>query len=269
MAPLTIRNPISADLDFMRPSIVGNLLTAAARNHAHGQHQVDIFEVGPVFAGIDAKDQETVATGLRAGTAPKHWQKAANDAGFFTAKADALALLEQLGLNAETLPVTPEAPLYYHPGRSGVVRLGPTIIAAFGEIHPGVAAVAGIENTPTAVFEVFIDRLPAAKAKGHAKPLLKPPPLQAVRRDFAFVVDADTPADKLIKAIRQADKAIITDVQVFDVYQGKGVADGKKSLAVAVTLQPQGDKAFIDADLEKLGSAIVAAATKAVGAALR
>jgi phenylalanyl-tRNA synthetase beta chain len=269
-AALTIINPISADLDQMRPSIIGNLLQAAARNMAHGQQRVDVFEVGPVFAGINPNEQETVATGLRIGVPPRHWQKAVNDCGFYTAKADALAVLEHLGLNADALPVTAEAPAYYHPGRSGVIRLGQTIIAAFGEIHPHVAKAAGMDDsTPMAVFETFIDRLPAPKAKGHAKPLLKLPPLQPVRRDFAFVMDANTPVEKLLRAIRQADKNIITDAQVFDVYQGKGVPDGHKSVAVAVTLQPQGDKAFVDVDLEKLSTAITAAAAKAVGAALR
>ncbi|MGE3769331.1 MAG: phenylalanine--tRNA ligase subunit beta [Bdellovibrionales bacterium] len=266
---LTLVNPISADLDQMRPSILGNLLQAAASNFAHGQMQASLFEIGPVFSGVDEKGQELVATGLRSGKTMRHWQKTMRDADIYNAKADVMALLEQCGLNPDTLPVTAEAPHYYHPGRSGVIRLGPTVIAAFGDIHPAVAQAAGVEDTPAVGFEVYIDRLPQAKNRSTAKPLLKLPPLQPVRRDFAFVVDISVAADRLVKAIRQADKNLIVDVQVFDVYQGDKIQAGKKSVAIAVTLQPQGDKAFTDVDLEKISAAIVASATKATGAVLR
>lgn len=264
---LTLVNPISADLDQMRPSALGNLLQAAAGNSARGYPNSNLFEVGPNFSKPGPDGEERVATGLRSGPAQRHWQKQTVAADAFAAKADAMTLLEQFGLNPDTLPVTAEAPHYYHPGRSGVVRLGTNVIAAFGEIHPSVAEACGLYDRAVG-FEVFIDRLPAAKSKSSAKVLLQLPPLMPVRRDFAFVVTSDVTADKLVKAVKQADKALITDVSVFDVYQGDKIEAGKKSVAVAVTLQPQGDKAFAEADLEKLSNAIVAAAAKA-GAVLR
>lgn len=264
---LTLVNPISADLDQMRPSILANLLQVAANNSARGYQAVALFEVGPIFNQPGAGGEERVATGLRTGNSQRHWQQPAKAVDAFMAKADALALLEQFGLNPETLPVTAEAPHYYHPGRSGVVRLGPTIVAAFGEIHPSVAQACGCYE-PAVGFELFLDRLPQPKSKAHAKPLLQLPPLMPVRRDFAFVVANDITAATIVKAVRGADKNLITDVSVFDVYAGDKIAAGTKSIALAVTLQPQGDKAFTDTDLEKLATSIVAAAAK-IGATLR
>ncbi len=187
----------------------------------------------------------------------------------FDAKGDALGLVAQLGLTIENMQVATEAPGWYHPGRSGVVKLGPkTVLARFGELHPRVLAALDIKG-PAVAFEVFLDALPAPKAKSSkARPLLKPSPFQPVERDFAFVLDAGIAADVVIRAAKGADKALVSAVSVFDVYQGKGVPDGKKSLAIAVKLQPV-DRTLTDADIEAVGQKIVAAVVKATGATLR
>lgn len=264
---LTLVNPISADLAQMRPSIVGNLLKMAAGNAAYGLPDSGLFEVGPVYRGTTPKDQETVATVLRTGLiAPQGWQ-GADKADSFTAKADLAALIATFGLSIDAVPLTRDAPAYYHPGRSFALRLGANVIAYAGELHPALTKEAGLDQPAVAV-ELFLDRLPQPKKTGTNKPLLKLPSLQALTRDFAFTAARDLPADSLLKGIRKVDKDVITGAIVFDIYQGDKIAADQKSLAVRVTLQPQGDKAFVDTDLETLSQKIIAAAEKA-GAKLR
>jgi phenylalanyl-tRNA synthetase beta chain len=175
----------------------------------------------------------------------------------------------QLGLTIDNLQVAAEAPGWYHPGRSGVIKLGPkTVLARFGELHPRVLQALDIKG-PAVAFEVFLDALPAPKSKGtKARPLLKPSAFQPVERDFAFVLDAGVSAETVIRAAKGADKALVTAVSVFDVYQGKGVPEGKKSLAIAVKLQPT-ERTLTDAEIEAVGQKIVAAVVKATGATLR
>src|SRR5262249_41019453 len=186
----------------------------------------------------------------------------------FDAKADAVGLLGGLGLPVDSLQVSADAPGWYHPGRSGALRLGPTVLARFGEIHPRVLKGLDIE-APIAAFEVLLDALPFPRGKaGTARPLLKPSPFQPVTRDFAFLLDADVPADKLIRAAKGAEKALIRSVTLFDVYTGKGVPEGKKSLAIAVTLQAA-DRTLTDAEIEAISDKIVALVVKATGAILR
>jgi len=266
---LRLVNPISADLDVMRPSILPNLVQAASRNRDRGLPDLGLFEVGPVFRSPEPTGQLLVASGVRAGVAVgRHWATAARTVDAFDAKADALAVLEAAGAPIANLQTTADAPVWFHPGRSGSLRLGPTVLAHFGELHP-LALDAADAKGPLVGFEVFLDAIPAPKRKGGTeRPLLKLSPFQPLQRDFAFVVDRALEADKLVRAAKGADKALVREVQVFDVYQGPGVEAGKKSLALAVTIQP-GDKTLTDPEIEALAGKIVAAVAKATGATLR
>jgi phenylalanyl-tRNA synthetase beta chain len=268
-AELKLLNPISADLDVMRPSILPNLIKAAGRNADRGVADAALFELGAAFRDATAKGQDTVAAGVRAGAAvPRHWAEKTRPVDAFDAKADALAALEAAGAATANLQVTADAPAWYHPGRSGQLRLGPNVMARFGEVHPAVLATLGVKG-PIAAFEVLLDAVPQPKKKGGtAKPLLNPSAFQPVERDFAFVVDAGVEADRIVRAVKGADKTLIAAVSVFDVYAGKGVEPGRKSVGVAVTLQP-GDRTFTDADIEAAGQKIVASVIKATGGALR
>ena len=266
---MRLLNPISADLDVMRPSILPNLLAAAARNAARGYADLSLFEVGPQFPGAKPEDQQMVAAGIRVGkSAPRHWAVAQRDVDAFDAKADAQAVLADLGLPADRAQITAEAPSWYHPGRSGAMRLGPMMLAAFGEIHPAVLKALDVRG-PAVGFEIYFDNLPKAKAKkSAAKPHLVLSALQPVARDFAFVVDADVEAAKAINAAYSADKNLITEVTLFDVYEGKGVGEGKKSLAINVVLQPV-EKTLTDADIDAVADKVIANVTKATGGELR
>jgi phenylalanyl-tRNA synthetase beta chain len=207
---------------------------------------------------------------LRIGASgPRHWGAKPRPVDAIDAKGDALALLASLGLSVENVQVAAEAPAWYHPGRSGALKLGPkTVLSWFGEIHPRVLAALDVKG-PAVGFELFLDALPAPKAKdSKARPLLRLSAFQPVERDFAFVLDANVPADQVIRAAKGADKALVAAVGVFDVYQGKGVPDGKKSLAIAVRLQPT-TRTLTDVEIEAVGQKIVAAVTKATGASLR
>ncbi len=250
-------NPISNDLDVMRPSILPNLLQAAQRNAARGFPDAALFELGPIYLSAKPEDQKMVATGIRAGVAsPRQWTGKQRPPDLYDAKADVLAVLEALRAPSASLQATPDAPGYYHPGRSGVLRLGPVVLAAFGEVHPSILQKVDLEG-PVAAFEIYLDAIPAARETGPAKPLADLPELMPLTRDFAFVVAHDVEADKLVKAIRGADKALIADVRVFDLYEGKGVAEGHKSIAIEVRLQPRG-KTLSEQDLEAFAAKVVA-----------
>jgi phenylalanyl-tRNA synthetase beta chain len=267
---LELANPISADLDYMRPAIAPNLASAAGRNAARGFADCALFEVGPVFDGIGETDQRMVAGALRAGSAvARHWGQAARNVDAFDAKADALDLLRGLGLSVENVAVAREAPAWFHPGRSGALKLGPkTVLAWFGELHPRVLKALDVEG-PMVACEVFLDAIPAPKAKsGRQRPALKLSAFQPVERDFAFVVDANVASDAILRSAKSADKALIQSASVFDVYQGKGVPEGKKSVAIAVRLQPD-ERTLTDQDLDAVAQKIVAAVAKATGATLR
>ena len=267
---LRLVNPISAELDAMRPSILPNLILAAKRNADRGYPDCGLFEVGPIYRDDTPTGQPTVAAGLRAGlAAPRHWAAGSRGADLFDAKGDAVALLVALGLGADSIQVSADSPAWYHPGRSGVLRLGPkTVLGYFGELHPGVLAKLDAEG-PMAAFEVYLDALPGQKTKGsRARPLLKPSPFQPVERDFAFVLDAGVPAEQVVRAAKSAERNLVVAVAVFDVYQGKGVPADKKSLAISVRLQP-GDRTLTEAEIDAIGKKIVAAVAKATGATLR
>jgi phenylalanyl-tRNA synthetase beta chain len=262
---LILLNPIAADMNVMRSSPLPGLLTAASRNAARGFGDVAIFEIGPGFA---AEGESEILAAIRVGEAvPRQPQGGTRAVDVFDAKADALALLDVLGVPTAGLQVSTDAPAYYHPGRSGTLRLGPTALAQFGEIHPAIRKALDLKGVAVAV-EIFPERLPASRSKGTAKPLLALPPFQPVQRDFAFVVGQDVTADKLVKAIKGAEKELVAGIAVFDEYKGKGLAEGKKSLALGVTLQPK-DKTLTEAEIEAVSQKIIAAVAKAVGGELR
>ncbi len=261
-----LSNPIASDLDALRPSILPSLLAAASRNAARGFANLQLFEIGAAFDSGMPEAQKNVAAAIRTGHAERHWQKNEETPGLFQVRADLLAALEAITGAPMSAPVTQGGPAWYHPGRSGTIAMGPKVIAQFGELHPKVLAAFDLK-VPAAGFEIFLDVIPDAKSKGKAKPLFSPSPFQAIERDFAFVVDAKLAAGEIVKAVKLADRALIESVNVFDVYEGKGVPEGKKSVAVAVRIQPR-DATLTDAEIEALGQKIVAGAVK-LGASLR
>jgi phenylalanyl-tRNA synthetase beta chain len=265
---LTLANPISADLDVMRPTPLANLAAAAVRNADRGFGDLALFEIGPLYRDDTPEGQAIVAAGLRRGEwQPRHWAGSARPVDAFDAKGDAEAVLVACEAPVDSLQVTRDAPSWYHPGRSGVLRLGPKVLAQFGELHPRVQRALDLK-APAVAFEVFVDVIPLPRAGRQKRSLLELSPFQPVSRDFAFVVDEDVPAEKLLRAARGADKALIAEVALFDVYRGKGVAPGKKSLAIAVTLQPR-EATLTDQEIEAVAAKVVAQVSAATGGSLR
>ncbi|WP_137127457.1 phenylalanine--tRNA ligase subunit beta [Roseomonas sp. HF4] len=266
--PDTLRlvNPIAADLDQMRPTPVASLLLAAARNAARGFADVALAELGASYRDITPEGQAHLAAGVRQGSTPRHWAEAPRGVDALDAKGDALAVLAALGVPMAALQVTPDAPGFYHPGRSGVVRQGPkAVLATFGEVHPKVLSALDLPG-PAVAFEVFLDAVPEPKRRKKGAPDL--PTFQPVRRDFAFIVEEGVAAEALLRAARGADKALVADAALFDVYRGKGVPEGSKSLAIQVTIQPR-EATLTDAQIEAVADRVVAAVAKATGAMLR
>jgi phenylalanyl-tRNA synthetase beta chain len=265
---LKLANPIVADLDEMRPSILPNLLRAAQANADRGLRNAALFELGPQYGGLEPRDQLLVAAGVRQGETQRHWAEPARKVDAFDAKADAAAALEAAGAPVGSLQTAAEAPSWYHPGRAGTLKLGAAVLAHFGEVHPRILKALDVD-APAVAFEVFLDRLPPPKGKaGKARPLLKPSPFQPVERDFAFVVDAAVPAEKLMRAAQNADKALIASAAIFDAYAGPGIPEGKKSIALSVTIQPV-EKTLTDAEIDAIGAKVVAAVQKQTGGTLR
>ena len=262
-----LENPIAADLDALRPSLLPSLLTAAQRNQARGAGDLMLFEIGAQFESGMPGAQQTVAAGVRIGEPQRSWTKSAHAPDAFDVKADMLASIETAMGGAMTAPVKPGAAAWYHPGRSGTLALGPKVLAHFGELHPKVIAAFGLKG-PAAAFEIFLDAIPEPKAKGKARVPFAPSPFQPVERDFAFLLDAKVSADEVIKAAKSAERALIERVDVFDLYEGKGIPEGKKSLAIAVRLQPK-DRTLTDAEIDSIAQKIVAAVSKATGGSLR
>src|SRR6476469_1835510 len=273
-AALALANPIAAELSDMRPSLIPGLVIAAQKNADRGFADVALFEVGQVFKGDRPQDQLTAASGLRRALAKpegagRHWSNAAKPVDAFDAKADAFAVLAAAGAPMAALQVVPGAPAWFHPGRSGAIQMGPkTIIGHFGELHPRVLAALKADG-PLVGFEVILEAIPTPKAKAtRAKPVLELSPFQPVERDFAFVVDRKVKAADVVRAAASVDRKLIADVSVFDVYEGKGIEAGKKSIAIAVTLQPR-DKTMTEAEIDALGRRIVAEVNKRTGGVLR
>jgi len=266
---LRLLNPIASDLDQLRETPVATLALAAQRNAARGQTEARLFEIGPAFhvAGQQgATGQQVVAAGVLAGSTPRHPQSPSRGLGAMDAKAAALEVLAALGLPMESLSVTADAPGFYHPGRSGVVRQGPRLVlATFGELHPRVLQALDLPG-PAAALEVFLDRVPEPKRRRRAPPDL--PAFQPVLRDFAFVVDADVAVDTLLRAARGAERTLIAGVSVFDIYTGDKMPPGQKSVGIEVLLQPR-ERTLTDAEIEAASAKVVAAVAKASGAVLR
>lgn len=262
-----IENPIASDMDALRPSLIPSLLAAAARNQARGFVEQMLFEIGPQFQTGAAGGQTAMAVGIRIGNAPRDWQKSGHSADTYDAKADMLHVLETAMGASMTAPIKAGAAAWYHPGRSGTLALGPKVLAQFGEVHPKILAAFDLKG-PVVAFEVNLDAIPEPKSKGKAKPLFAPSPLQPVERDFAFVVDTGIAAEDVLRAVKSADRNLIDTASVFDVYEGKGVPEGKKSLAISLRLQPK-DRTLTDAEIDAIAQNVVAAVNKATGATLR
>lgn len=262
----SLANPISEDMKVMRPSLLPGLLSAANRNLKRGATGVRLFEIGRRY--LAEGERLTLGVVLAGEQRSRGWQ-AGKAAPFdaFDAKAEALALLEAAGAPVANLQVMDGAGDAYHPGQSATLRLGPkTVLAAFGTLHPRLAKAFDLSG-PVVAVELFLDALPGKRGTGFMRPAYAPPALQAVTRDFAFLVPATVSGDALVRAVRGADKVAIVDARLFDLFTGAGVEEGMKSLAVEVTLQP-GEKSFTDAEIKGVADKVVAAAAK-LGATLR
>ena len=265
---LVLANPIASDLSVMRPSILPNLIAALQRNADRGRDNLALFEVAAQYAGDRPDDQVEAASGVRLANPPRHWNGAGAAVDVFTAKADAVAALAAAGAPVANLQTTVDAPAHYHPGRSGVLRLGPKALAFFGEVHPRVLKAMDVGG-PVFAFEAFLDVIPDGKKKPtKTRPALDASDLLPLTRDFAFVVDAAVSAEAVLKAARGADRKLIAEVSLFDVYEGEGVPEGKKSLAVEAIIQPR-EKTLTDEEIEAVAARIVAQVEKATGGALR
>jgi phenylalanyl-tRNA synthetase beta chain len=271
---LALANPIAADMSDMRPSLVPGLVVAAQKNADRGSGNVALFEVGQIFRGDQPEDQFVAASGVRRGLAKpsgwaRHWATGGGPADAFDVKADALAVLAASGAPMQALQIVPGGPSWLHPGRSGTIQIGPqNVLGHFGELHPRTLAALGAEG-PLVALEVILDRVPEPKARPtRAKPPLELSPFQPVERDFAFIVDRTVKAGELVRAAQGADRKLITAITVFDVYEGAGIDPDKKSVAIAVTLQPR-EKTMTDQEIEAVSAKIVAEVAKRVGGVLR
>jgi phenylalanyl-tRNA synthetase beta chain len=270
---LALANPIASDLSDMRPSLLPGLVAAAQANIDRGFPDLALFEVGQVFRGDRPQDQWIAASGVRHGFASsrgmgRHWSgSAAADA--LDTKADAFAVLAAAGAPMQALQIVTGGPNWLHPGRSGTIQIGPqNVLGYFGELHPRALETLGADG-PLMAFEVILDRIPDAKQRPtRARPVLDLASFQPVSRDFAFVVDRSVRAGDIVRSAQGVDRKLITGVTVFDVYEGKGIDDGKKSVAIAVTIQPR-EKTLTDQEIDAVAARIVAEVKKKTGGVLR
>jgi phenylalanyl-tRNA synthetase beta chain len=270
---LALANPIASDMSDMRPSLLPGLVTAVQANINRGFPDLALFEVGQIFTGDRPEDELIAAAGVRHGFASstgsgRHWSGSAM-AEALDAKADAFAVLAAAGAPMQALQVVPGGPGWLHPGRSGTIQIGPqNVLGYFGELHPRALDTLRADG-PMIAFEVILDRIPAAKQKPtRAKPVLELSAFQPVSRDFAFIVDRSVKAGDIVRAAQAVDKKLITDVTVFDVYEGKGIDEAKKSIAIAVTIQPR-EKTLTDQEIDAVAAKIVAEVTRKTGGILR
>jgi phenylalanyl-tRNA synthetase beta chain len=271
---LALANPIASDLSDMRPSLLPGLVKAAQRNADRGYPDAALFEVGQVFRGDAPEDQKIAATAVRRALARpagsgRHWNAKAGLVDAFDAKADAFAVLEALGVPTAGLQVVRGGPAWFHPGRSATLQFGPkVIVGAFGELHPRVLEALDAKG-PLVACEIVLDALPPPKVRPtRMKPKLVLSEFQPVSRDFAFVVDKSVAAADVLKAVQAAERQLVTGADVFDVYEGPGLGEDRKSIAVAVTLQPT-EKTLTDAEIDAVAARIIAEVTKKTGAILR
>lgn len=267
-AGLVLKNPISSELDYMRSSIIPNLLDAVAKNAARATPDLAIFEVGPVFVEASPGGQLNSVTGVLTGKyKPRNVHGTARDVDVFDAKAEALATLEAAGAPVASLRIEREAPSYYHPGKSGVLKLGKAILGIFGEIHPSILKKWDLK-IPVMAFEVILDNIPAQKAKkSTARPKFEKSDYQASTRDFAFLIDEKVAASDILKAAINVDKVLIRDADLFDVYMGKNIEAGKKSIAFSIKIQPN-DHTLTEAELDVISKKVIEAVEK-LGGVLR
>ena len=271
---LALANPIAAELSDMRPSLIPGLVAAAQKNADRGFPDAALFEVGQIFKGDKPEDQFMAATGVRRAMAKangsgRHWASSAANVDAFDAKADALAILAAAGASAQAMQVVPGGPAWFHPGRSGTIQIGPqNVLGHFGELHPRALEALDAEG-PLVAFEVILERIPEGKAKAtRAKSALELSQFQPVTRDFAFVVDRAVKAADIQRAAQNVDRKLVTGVSVFDIYEGQGIEAGKKSVAIAVTIQPR-EKTMTDQEIDALAAKIVAEVSKRAGGVLR
>jgi phenylalanyl-tRNA synthetase beta chain len=271
---LALANPIAAELSDMRPSLIPGLVAAAQKNADRGFPDVALFEVGQVFTGDRPEGQFTAATGVRRALAKasgvgRHWSNKAAEVDAFDAKGDALAVLAAAGAPVQALQVEPGGPAWFHPGRCGTIQIGPkNVLGHFGELHPRALEALDAAG-PLVAFEVILERIPEPKARAtRAKAVLELPAFQPVTRDFAFVVERAVKAGDIVRSAQAVDRKLISIVTVFDVYEGEGIEAGKKSVAIAVTIQPR-DKTMTEPEIDALGTRIVAEVSKRTGGVLR
>jgi len=263
-----LENPISSEMSHMRPDLLPGLLRAAARNQARGQGDLALFEAGHVFWGGEPGEQRLAVAGLLTGkTGPKDVHNASRPVDLFDAKTDAEAVLASMGAPAK-VQILRGAEGWWHPGRHGRICLGPKkVLGVFGELHPKVLATLDVKG-PAVAFVLFPEEVPLPRQNGNARPAFTPPSLQPVERDFAFVVDAQVEALTLVNAAQGADKALISDVRVFDQFQGGSLGEGRKSIAITVRLQPT-EATLTEKEIEAVGAKIVDKVAKATGGELR
>ena len=273
-AATSLANPISAEMSDMRPSLLPGLLAAAQRNADRGFADLGLFEVGQIYRGSKPDEQLIAATGIRRGCfgrtgSGRHWSGQARTVTVFDAKADILSLLEALGLSPSKLQIVPGGPDWFHPGRAGTIRIGPkNALGWFGELHPAVLEKLNASG-PLVGFEVILDAIPAPRAKPtKTRPALRSSDLQALRRDFAFVVDRGVAAEQIVRAAEKADRSLVAEVTVFDLFEDESLGEGKKSVAIEVTLQPT-ERTLTEAEIDAAASKIVAEVGSATGAVLR
>lgn len=268
-APVDIQNPIITELDEMRPSLLPNQIIGAKNNIARGYSDMGLFEVAPEFYGRNPGEQRTMASGILVGkTSKKDWTGTSRAYDVFDAKAAALAAIAAAKGPIDAPQITTDAPDYYHPGRSGAIRLGKNVLAYFGELHPAVLKALDIKTNVMA-FEVFLENIPAPRdGKSKAKKKLELSLLQPVEKDLAFVCNKNVSAVSILGAAKTADRENISDVRIFDVYEGENLPDDKKSIAVTVTFQPK-EKSYTDAELETLMNKVISEVGKKTGAVLR
>ena len=270
---LQLANPISSEMTTMRPGLLPGLLAAVHRNANRSFSDIALFEVGQAYRGDGEKDQAMIAAAVRAGAAQmagagRHWDGAADPAGVYDVKADAVALLANLGLDAAKAQLTRDAPPWYHPGRSATLRLGPKVVLAhFGELHPATLRLMDVSGT-AAAFEVFLDALPPDKRKSRAKPAFTANDLLPVTRDFAFIVGKTVVAGDLVRAAQGADKAMISGVRVFDVFEGGNLGAEQKSLGLEVTLTPA-SRTLTDEEIDAVSKKVIAEVKRATGGEIR
>ncbi|EFL87851.1 phenylalanine--tRNA ligase subunit beta [Ahrensia sp. R2A130] len=271
---LELANPIASDMSHMRPSLLPSLLAAAGRNVARGVGDLAIFEVSHVYRGVEVADQHRAASGIRRGTAKleatgRDWQGNTDAVGVFDAKADALAVIAACGMDPSKVQIEAGGPDWMHPGRSGTLKLGPKVVLGyFGEFHPMTLEAMDVTG-PLCGFEIFMDAVPEPRRKGtRSKGALHLSPMQAVKRDFAFVLDRDVQATAVLRAAQGADKKLITDVKIFDLFEDASLGADKKSLAIEVTMQPAATS-LTDEEIDAVAGKVVANVEKTTGGSLR